>query len=111
MQYVLICVSYLILVSGIHLTSNAALDAYQRIRLINYIRKEVSISDLLIGRLQPYSRRSAQKPAPSTLNINGSEAFLNSDEYIKPVIEDDPLLRKLRVLMPYIHPFIHSSSF
>ncbi|EIN12179.1 S-adenosyl-L-methionine-dependent methyltransferase [Punctularia strigosozonata HHB-11173 SS5] len=51
-----------------------SLDTYQRIRLINYIRKE--------------------KPAPSSLKLDGSESFLASDDYIKPVLEDDPLLRK-----------------
>ncbi|KIO02960.1 hypothetical protein M404DRAFT_638181 [Pisolithus tinctorius Marx 270] len=50
------------------------LDLHQRIRLINYIRKD--------------------KPAPSQLSsLTGKEPFFTSDEYLLPVIEDDPLLQ------------------
>ncbi|KAK7689949.1 hypothetical protein QCA50_006589 [Cerrena zonata] len=55
------------------LCSRLGLDSYQRIRLINWIRKE--------------------KPSPEHVNaLKGDEAVLNSDEYLKPSIEDDPLL-------------------
>lgn len=50
------------------------LDLHQRIRLINYIRKD--------------------KPTPSQLSsLTGKEPFFTSDEYLLPVIEDDPLLQ------------------
>ncbi|GLB38566.1 putative class I-like SAM-binding methyltransferase superfamily, protein arginine N-methyltransferase family protein [Lyophyllum shimeji] len=54
--------------------SKLALDFHGRIRLINYIRKE--------------------KPSPGDLALlDGSEAFFKSDEYLLPVLEDDPLLQ------------------
>ncbi|KAH9922941.1 S-adenosyl-L-methionine-dependent methyltransferase [Fomitopsis serialis] len=63
-----------------------ALDPYQRIRLINWIRKRY-------------------KPAPSeVLALKGHESLFASDEYLIPVIEDDPLLhledakRRIRAL-------------
>ncbi|KAI6039613.1 S-adenosyl-L-methionine-dependent methyltransferase [Pisolithus marmoratus] len=50
------------------------LDLHRRIRLINYIRKD--------------------KPTPSQLSdLTGSEPFFTADEYLLPVIEDDPLLQ------------------
>ncbi|KAL1937804.1 hypothetical protein VTO73DRAFT_12823 [Trametes versicolor] len=56
------------------ITSRLALDMYQRIRLVNWIRKE--------------------HPTPSAvIALNGSETFFNSDEYLKPSLEDDPLLQ------------------
>ncbi|PCH40423.1 arginine N-methyltransferase 3 [Wolfiporia cocos MD-104 SS10] len=56
------------------LCARLSLDPYQRIRLINWIRKE--------------------KPAPSgVLELQGTEQFLSSDEYLIPVLEDDPLLQ------------------
>ncbi|CCM05740.1 uncharacterized protein FIBRA_07972 [Fibroporia radiculosa] len=65
------------LVHGVDLDETCArlaLDLHQRIRLINWIRKE--------------------KPAPSqVLDLKGDEALLSSDEYLIPVIEDDPLLQ------------------
>ncbi|KAA1472227.1 S-adenosyl-L-methionine-dependent methyltransferase [Dentipellis sp. KUC8613] len=52
-----------------------SLDFLQRARLINYIRK--------------------QKLSPKDLqSLNGQEPFLSEDEYLQPVIEDDPLLRE-----------------
>ncbi|EIW81556.1 S-adenosyl-L-methionine-dependent methyltransferase [Coniophora puteana RWD-64-598 SS2] len=51
-----------------------ALDAYGRIRLINFIRK---------------TRPSAK----DMQNLMGSEAFLSADEYLIPSVEDDPLLQ------------------
>ncbi|KAI0629795.1 S-adenosyl-L-methionine-dependent methyltransferase [Trametes polyzona] len=55
-------------------TARLALDPYQRIRLINWIRTE--------------------HPAPSeAVALTGSEAFFGSDEYLKPALEDDPLLQ------------------
>ncbi|TFK48794.1 S-adenosyl-L-methionine-dependent methyltransferase [Heliocybe sulcata] len=54
--------------------SRLSLDFHQRIRLVNYIRKEkVSAAD-------------ASK-------LKGDEAFLSSDQYLLPALEDDPLLQ------------------
>ncbi|EPT00251.1 hypothetical protein FOMPIDRAFT_1023851 [Fomitopsis schrenkii] len=54
--------------------SKLSLDPYQRIRLINWIRKE--------------------KPSPSeVLALKGDESLFSSDEYLIPAIEDDPLLQ------------------
>ncbi|KAG5654313.1 hypothetical protein H0H81_004732 [Sphagnurus paluster] len=54
--------------------SSLSLDFHGRIRLINYIRKT--------------------KPSPADLSVlTGSEAFLTSDEYLLPTLEDDPLLQ------------------
>ncbi|KAH9850155.1 S-adenosyl-L-methionine-dependent methyltransferase [Lenzites betulinus] len=55
-------------------TTKLALDPYQRIRLINWIRKEHPASSEVIA-------------------LVGSESFLSSDEYLKPALEDDPLLQ------------------
>ncbi|KAF9232315.1 S-adenosyl-L-methionine-dependent methyltransferase [Melanogaster broomeanus] len=50
------------------------LDLHRRIRLINFIRKH--------------------KPTPTDVgNLTGAESFFSSDEYLIPVIEDDPLLQ------------------
>ncbi|KAI0642918.1 S-adenosyl-L-methionine-dependent methyltransferase [Trametes meyenii] len=55
-------------------TSRLELDLYQRIRLINWIRKE--------------------HPLPQeVLALTGSEELFKSDEYLKPALEDDPLLQ------------------
>ncbi|KAH9932760.1 protein arginine N-methyltransferase [Epithele typhae] len=56
-------------------TSQAlGLDHYKRIRLINWIRKE--------------------HPTPAAVAaLTGAEAFFSSDEYLKPSMEDDPLLQ------------------
>ncbi|KZT63364.1 S-adenosyl-L-methionine-dependent methyltransferase [Daedalea quercina L-15889] len=65
------------LVHGVDLDvicSRLSLDTHQRIRLINWIRKE--------------------KPAPSeVLALKGDESLFSSDEYLIPAIEDDPLLQ------------------
>ncbi|KAG7088874.1 hypothetical protein E1B28_012824 [Marasmius oreades] len=54
--------------------SKLSLDVHGRIRLINFIRKT--------------------EPSPeNVLQMNGSETCLTSDEYLKPVVEDDPLLQ------------------
>ncbi|KAI8986156.1 S-adenosyl-L-methionine-dependent methyltransferase [Trametes punicea] len=54
--------------------SRLALDQYQRIRLINWIRRE--------------------HPSPSVVTaLTGAEDFLQSDDYLKPALEDDPLLQ------------------
>ncbi|KAF9265191.1 S-adenosyl-L-methionine-dependent methyltransferase [Marasmius fiardii PR-910] len=51
-----------------------SLDVHGRIRLVNFIRKtKPSVQDVL--------------------QITGKEDFFNSDDYLKPVIEDDPLLQ------------------
>ncbi|CDO72229.1 hypothetical protein BN946_scf184970.g81 [Trametes cinnabarina] len=54
--------------------SRLALDQYQRIRLINWIRRE-------------------HPSAPEAKSLTSSEDFLKSDEYLKPALEDDPLLQ------------------
>ncbi|KAI0698154.1 S-adenosyl-L-methionine-dependent methyltransferase [Cytidiella melzeri] len=52
------------------------LDVHQRIRLINWIRKE--------------------NPKVSAVTaLDGSETLFSSDAYLIPVLEDDPLLRQL----------------
>ncbi|EGN97901.1 hypothetical protein SERLA73DRAFT_91051 [Serpula lacrymans var. lacrymans S7.3] len=54
--------------------SRLKLDLHQRIRLINFIRKH--------------------KPSPADIgNLTGAESFFSSDEYLRPVLEDDPLLQ------------------
>ncbi|EMD39598.1 hypothetical protein CERSUDRAFT_111907 [Gelatoporia subvermispora B] len=54
--------------------SRLSLDPYQRIRLINWIRKE--------------------KPSvPRLSELKGNESFLGTDEYLVPTVEDDPLLQ------------------
>ncbi|TFY72550.1 hypothetical protein EVG20_g489 [Dentipellis fragilis] len=50
-----------------------SLDFLQRARLINYIRK------------QKLSSKDLQ-------SLNGQEPFLSADEYLQPVLQDDPLL-------------------
>jgi len=51
-----------------------SLDHYQRIRLINFIRKE--------------------KPRPEEVNaLTGQESLFSSDAYLIPTLEDDPLLQ------------------
>ncbi|KAG8832287.1 hypothetical protein FRC17_001569 [Serendipita sp. 399] len=53
---------------------NLGLDTHQRLRLVNYIRRE--------------------RPAASTLsNLMGSEPFLSDDKYLNPTLPDDPLLQ------------------
>ncbi|OBZ71479.1 Ribosomal protein arginine N-methyltransferase rmt3 [Grifola frondosa] len=55
-------------------SSRLSLDLHQRIRLINWIRK--------------------QHPTPSQVAaLQGREAFLSSDDYLIPTLEDDPLLQ------------------
>ncbi|RDX48838.1 protein arginine N-methyltransferase [Lentinus brumalis] len=56
------------------ITERLGLDPYKRIRLINWIRKE-----------HPSSSEVAA--------LTGSEPFFTSDEYLKPSLEDDPLLQ------------------
>ncbi|GJE92599.1 methyltransferase domain-containing protein [Phanerochaete sordida] len=54
--------------------SRLALDTHQRIRLVNYIRKE--------------------KPSPADVKaLIGKEEFLREDKYLIPVIGDDPMLQ------------------
>ncbi|ESK84801.1 protein arginine n-methyltransferase 3 [Moniliophthora roreri MCA 2997] len=51
-----------------------SLDVHGRIRLINFIR--------------------LTKPSPENVShLTGSESFFSSDEYLRPIIEDDPLLQ------------------
>ncbi|GJJ15438.1 hypothetical protein Clacol_009716 [Clathrus columnatus] len=56
------------------LTAKLSLDFHDRVHLINYIRKT--------------------KPTPSTvLALTGQETFFSDDQYLRPIIEDDPLLQ------------------
>ncbi|KAF9646710.1 protein arginine N-methyltransferase [Thelephora ganbajun] len=55
-------------------SSKLALDFHQRVRLVNYIRK--------------------QKPSAADLSsLTGAEPFFTNDQYLIPAIEDDPLLQ------------------
>ncbi|EKM49814.1 uncharacterized protein PHACADRAFT_131660 [Phanerochaete carnosa HHB-10118-sp] len=66
--------------SGVY--SRLALDTHQRIRLINWIRKEASNNRI-------------RTPSPANVKVlTGKEDFLREDKYLIPVIEDDPLLRE-----------------
>ncbi|TFK90975.1 protein arginine N-methyltransferase [Polyporus arcularius HHB13444] len=56
------------------ISERLGLDPYKRIRLINWIRKE-----------HPSSSEVAA--------LTGTEPFFTSDEYLKPSLEDDPLLQ------------------
>ncbi|KAJ8519349.1 hypothetical protein ONZ45_g3701 [Pleurotus djamor] len=51
-----------------------SLDIHGRIRLINFIRKH-------------------KVPSKEVLSLTGKESFFSSDDYLIPVIEDDPLLQ------------------
>ncbi|KAJ7101532.1 S-adenosyl-L-methionine-dependent methyltransferase [Mycena belliarum] len=51
-----------------------SLDTYGRIRLINFMRKT--------------------RPSPAVVNaLTGTEEMFSSDEYLRPALEDDPLLQ------------------
>ncbi|KAJ3932707.1 MAG: S-adenosyl-L-methionine-dependent methyltransferase [Lentinula lateritia] len=51
-----------------------SLDVHGRIRLINFIRQT--------------------KPAPANIaSLTGKESFFTSDDFLRPVVEDDPMLR------------------
>ncbi|KAK7039941.1 protein arginine N-methyltransferase 3 [Favolaschia claudopus] len=53
-----------------------SLDTYQRIRLINFIRKT--------------------NPDPAAVkSLTGAEALFSSDEYLRPSLEEDPLLLRI----------------
>ncbi|KAJ1921799.1 hypothetical protein H4219_000533 [Mycoemilia scoparia] len=54
------------------------MDFYTSMRVINYIRK-MALGDENFARV-------------SEFKIDGSEAFLNDDEFLKPTLEDDSLL-------------------
>ena len=56
------------------LTKKLGLDFHRRTRLINYIRK---------NKIKP----------SGVLALTGQESFFTSDEYLLPVLEDDPLLQ------------------
>jgi hypothetical protein len=71
--------------------SELGLQLHQRIRLINCIRESVR-SSLIPHKSSPDG--SFQPLTPEAIeNLTGSESFLTSDDYLIPVIEDDPLLR------------------
>ncbi|KAF9352162.1 hypothetical protein BGX34_000144 [Mortierella sp. NVP85] len=54
------------------------LDFYQSIRLINYLRKQAQVVEGF--------------DETKTWTLQGNEAFLGDDEYLRPVLEDDSLL-------------------
>ncbi|KAI8322119.1 S-adenosyl-L-methionine-dependent methyltransferase [Martensiomyces pterosporus] len=58
-----------------------SLDFYQSMRVVNYIRT-MGLQDPNFGNVSGFS-------------IDGTEAFINDDAYLKPVIEDDTLLYAL----------------
>jgi hypothetical protein len=71
--------------------SELGLQLHRCIRLINCIRESVR-SSLIPHKSSPDG--SFQTLTPEAIeNLTGSESFLTSDDYIIPVIEDDPLLR------------------
>ncbi|KAF9294240.1 hypothetical protein BGZ88_004188 [Linnemannia elongata] len=55
------------------------LDFYQSIRLINYLRKQAQ-------------DKPSEAEQTSSFVLEGKEAFLADDQYLRPVIEDDSLL-------------------
>ncbi|KAG9062819.1 hypothetical protein KI688_005125 [Linnemannia hyalina] len=55
------------------------LDFYQSIRLINYLRKQAQ-------------DKPVEAEQTSSFVLEGKEAFLADDQYLRPVIEDDSLL-------------------
>ncbi|KAJ2706858.1 hypothetical protein FB645_001306 [Coemansia sp. IMI 203386] len=57
------------------------LDFYQSMRVVNYIRT-MGLSDPNFGHVSGFV-------------VDGSEAFINDDQYLKPAIEDDALLYAL----------------
>ncbi|KAJ2610705.1 hypothetical protein H4S08_003485 [Coemansia sp. RSA 1365] len=61
--------------------SELGLDFYQSMRVVNYIRM-MGLSDPKFGSMSSFS-------------IDGSEAFLNDDGFLKPAIPDDSLLYAL----------------
>ncbi|KAJ1644403.1 hypothetical protein J3B02_004261 [Coemansia erecta] len=61
--------------------ANLKLDFYQSMRVVNYIRT-MGISDPNFGHVSGFV-------------IDGSEAFINDDQFLKPAIEDDALLYAL----------------
>lgn len=63
------------------------LDTYERMRLINYIRKEV-------GWFWRRSELIGQNATPEQVGRLGKEDEIwEDDAFLKPVISDDPLLR------------------
>ena len=53
--------------------------------------------------------RSHEKPTPTEANaITGREEFFTSDAYLRPEIEDDPLLREwtLEVCSPILRAYL-----
>jgi hypothetical protein len=71
--------------------SELDLQLHQHIRLINCIRESVR-SPLIPHKSSPDG--SFQTLTPEAIeNLTGPESFLTSDDYLIPVIEDDPFLR------------------
>nr|CRX79081.1 hypothetical protein ls5930a1_00124 [Leucosporidium scottii] len=69
----------------------STLDFFERVRLINWIR--------------------ATKPDPKSLvRLDRSSAFLEDDAFLKPVVEDDALLRGLLCISLDLSPTPSSSS-
>mgnify|MGYP006876498901 CR=1 FL=1 len=82
-------------------------DDYARIRLVNYIRKEVREDSCLavvssLPRVVLMCYWSAlQKPRPLQLSstIANDHPLFTNDDFLIPVVENDPLLRKSTILL------------
>lgn len=82
---------------GLLLTRRKGLDFHGRIRLVNYIRKQVCFSlfafvwleDWLADCVWVRQKATAQNVA----KLTGKEPFFTSDDYLIPAVEDDPYLR------------------
>ena len=69
----------------------SALDFHGRIRLVNYIRRNVRELGVIFVLMLTVS----QKPSPKeVLELKGTEPWFASDEYLVPVLENDPFIGK-----------------
>ena len=77
---------------------------YGRIRLINWIRKEVRVpTSLSTSSHLIRNNEHAQKPTPAQVaDLQPSADVLSSDAYLIPVLEDDPLLRTPSLFSPLL---------
>lgn len=72
-----------------------ALDFHGRVRLINYIRKNVS--SVCYGPFWYLS--SEQKPTSNELaDLQGTEPWFSTDQYLLPALENDPLIREVIIV-------------
>lgn len=87
-----------------------ALDYYQRIRLINWIRK--TVCRLHFALIASADNPEVQKPSVQEVNaLTGKEELLLSDDWLVPALEDDPLLRmSFQILEELLDIFILSRT-